>query len=133
MDLITVDMETYYDRDYSLSKMTTEEYIRDPRFEVIGVSVKVGNGTPEWASGTMEQLGKYLRRFGWGNSMMLAHNTMFDGAILSWHFDIQPKALADTMHMSRALHGVEASASLKAVAERYGVGGQGYRGGTRHG
>jgi DNA polymerase I-like protein with 3'-5' exonuclease and polymerase domains len=122
MDLITVDMETYYDRDYSLSKMTTEEYIRDPRFEVIGVSVKVGNGTPEWASGTMEQIGKYLRRFEWDNSMMLAHNTMFDGAILSWHFDIQPKALADTMHMSRALHGVEASASLKAVAERYGVG-----------
>jgi DNA polymerase III alpha subunit (gram-positive type) len=102
--------------------MTTEEYIRDPRFEVIGVSVKVGNGTPEWASGTMEQIGKYLRRFEWDNSMMLAHNTMFDGAILSWHFDIQPKALADTMHMSRALHGVEASASLKAVAERYGVG-----------
>jgi DNA polymerase len=54
--------------------------------------------------------------------MMLAHNTMFDGAIASWHFDVHPKALADTMHMARALHGVEASASLKAVADRYGVG-----------
>ena len=32
-----VDFETYYDRDYSLSKMTTEEYIRDDRFEVIGL------------------------------------------------------------------------------------------------
>jgi DNA polymerase I-like protein with 3'-5' exonuclease and polymerase domains len=122
MDLITLDFETFYDRDYSLSKMTTEEYIRDPRFEVVGVGVKVGKGETEWASGTMEQLGKYLRRFDWDNSMMLAHNTMFDGAILSWHFDIQPKALADTMHMARALHGVESSASLKAVAERYGVG-----------
>jgi DNA polymerase I-like protein with 3'-5' exonuclease and polymerase domains len=122
MNLITLDFETFYDRDYSLSKMTTEEYIRDPRFEVVGVGVKVGKGETEWASGTMEQLGKYLRRFDWDNSMMLAHNTMFDGAILSWHFDIQPKALADTMHMARALHGVESSASLKAVAERYGVG-----------
>jgi DNA polymerase I-like protein with 3'-5' exonuclease and polymerase domains len=122
MDLITLDFETFYDRDYSLSKMTTEEYIRDPRFEVVGIGVKVGKGETEWASGTMEQLGKYLRRFDWDNSMMLAHNTMFDGAILSWHFDIQPKALADTMHMARALHGVESSASLKAVAERYGVG-----------
>ena len=122
MDLITLDFETFYDRDYSLSKMTTEEYIRDPRFEAVGVGVKVGKGETEWASGTMEQLGKYLRRFDWDNSMMLAHNTMFDGAILSWHFDIQPKALADTMHMARALHGVESSASLKAVAERYGVG-----------
>ena len=122
MNLITLDFETFYDRDYSLSKMTTEEYIRDPRFEVVGVGVKVGKGETEWASGTMEQLGKYLRRFDWDNSMMLAHNTMFDGAILSWHFDIQPKALADTMHMARALHGVESSASLKAVADRYGVG-----------
>jgi len=122
MDLITLDMETYYDKDYSLSKMTTEGYIRDERFEVVGVSVKVNNGEPEWASGTMGQIKKYLQRFDWANSMMLAHNTMFDGAIASWHFDVHPKALADTMHMARALHGVEASASLKAVADRYGVG-----------
>ena len=122
MDLITLDFETYYDRDYSLSKMTTEEYIRDPRFEVVGVGVKVNNGETEWASGTMGQIKKYLHRFDWAGSMMLAHNTMFDGAIASWHFDIHPKALADTMHMARALHGVEASASLKAVAQRYGVG-----------
>lgn len=122
MDLITLDMETYYDKDYSLSKMTTEEYIRDPRFEVVGVSVKVNNGETEWASGTMGQIKKYLHRFDWANSMLLAHNTMFDGAILSWHFDVHPKALADTMHMARALHGVESSASLKAVAQRYGVG-----------
>jgi DNA polymerase len=122
MDLITFDMETYYDKDYSLSKMTTEEYIRDERFEVVGVSVKVNNGEPEWASGTMGQIKKYLQRFDWAGSMMLAHNTMFDGAIASWHFDVHPKALADTMHMARALHGVEASASLKAVADRYGVG-----------
>ena len=35
MDIITIDFETYYDRDYSLSKMTTESYIRDERFEVV--------------------------------------------------------------------------------------------------
>lgn len=122
MDLITLDFETFYDKDYSLSKMTTEEYIRDPRFEVVGVGVKVNNGETEWASGSMGQIKKYLQRFEWASSMMLAHNTMFDGAILSWHFDIRPYALADTMHMARALHGVESSASLKAVAERYGVG-----------
>jgi len=65
MDLITLDMETYYDKDYSLSKMTTEGYIRDERFEVVGVSVKVNNGEPEWASGTMGQIKKYLQRFDW--------------------------------------------------------------------
>jgi hypothetical protein len=40
MDLLVVDFETYYAKDYGLRKLTTEEYIRDPRFEVIGVAVK---------------------------------------------------------------------------------------------
>jgi hypothetical protein len=35
MDLVTLDWETYYAKDYSLSKMTTEAYIRDPQFESI--------------------------------------------------------------------------------------------------
>ena len=122
MDLITLDFETYYDKTYSLSKMTTEEYIRDPRFEVIGVSVKVNSNETEWASGTHKQIAKYLNSFDWDNSMALAHNTMFDGAILGWRFGIHPRALADTMHMSRALYGVESSAALKAVAQRLDLG-----------
>ena len=125
MDLITLDFETYYSREYSLSKMTTEEYVRDPRFEVIGVGVKVNNAETEWASGTHKQIEDYLHGFNWADSLVLAHNTMFDGAILSWRFDIHPKALADTMHMARALHGVETSAALKAVALRYDVGTKG--------
>ena len=38
--LLYIDFETYYSREFSLSKMTTEEYIRSPQFEVIGVAVK---------------------------------------------------------------------------------------------
>ena len=125
MDLITVDFETYYSKDFSLSKLTTEEYIRDPRFEIIGVSVKVNNGPTEWASGTHEEFREYFNDFDWANSMVLAHNTMFDGAILSWLFDIRPRAWADTMCMGRGLHGVEVGASLKALSERYGVGEKG--------
>ena len=97
MDLITVDFETYYSRDYSLRKMTTESYIRDPRFEVIGVGVKVNDGDTEWASGTREQIKEYLHTFDWANSAVLAHNTMFDGAILSWVFDVHPRAYMDTL------------------------------------
>ena len=122
MDLITLDFETYYDRDFSLSKMTTEEYIRDPRFEVIGIGVKVNNEPTEWASGTYEQLKRYLDTFNWQDSMVLAHNTMFDGAILAWHFDIHPRVFTDTLCIARALHGVEVGGSLKALAERYRIG-----------
>ena len=122
MNLITIDFETYYDKDISLRKMTTEEYIRDPLFEVIGVGVKVNNGATEWASGTHKQIKDYLHTFNWSEAMALAHNTMFDGAILNWHFGVNPRVYTDTLCIARAVHGVESSASLKALAERYSLG-----------
>ena len=125
MDLITLDFETFYSKEFSLTKLTTEEYIRDPRFEVIGVGVKVNNGSTEWASGTHEELKDYLDGFDWANSMVLAHNTIFDGAILSWLFDVHPRVWADTLCIARAVHGVEVGGSLKALAERYDIGEKG--------
>ena len=122
MDLITLDFETYYDKEYSLKKLTMEEYVRDPRFEVIGVAIKVNNKETEWASGTHEQLSKYLQDFDWSNSMVLAHNTMFDGAILNWRYGIMPRVYTDTMCIARAVHGVEDSASLRALSEKYDIG-----------
>lgn len=125
MDVITVDFETYYDKDFSLSKITTEEYIRSPLFEVIGVAVKVNNGETEWASGTHNELKVWLQQFDWENAMAIAHNAMFDGAILNWIFDIRPKVWVDTLCMGRALHGVEVSGSLAALAIRENVGEKG--------
>jgi DNA polymerase I-like protein with 3'-5' exonuclease and polymerase domains len=126
MDIITIDFETYYDRDFSLTKLTTEEYIRSDRFEVIGISVKVNNNGTEWASGTHEQIRQWLQEsFRWSDSLVLAHNTLFDGAILNWRFGINPRAWLDTLCMGRAIHGVEVGGSLKALAERYGLGEKG--------
>ena len=121
----SLDFETYYDKEFSLSKLTTEAYVRDPRFEVIGVGVKVNGAETEWASGTHEQIKEYLDSFDWSDAMLLCHNTMFDGAILNWRFGIRPKVYADTMCIARAIHGVETSASLKAVSEKYGIGQKG--------
>lgn len=125
MNLITLDFETYYDRDFSLTKISTEEYIRDPRFEVIGLGLRVNGGEFEWVSGTQYQIQEYLNQFDWGKSMVLAHNTMFDGAILNWRFGINPAVWLDTLCMGRALHGVEVSGSLAALAEREKLGRKG--------
>jgi len=125
MNLITVDLETYYDKDFSLRKMTMESYIRDPRFEVIGIGLKVNNDGTEWASGTHEELRQYLQTFDWENSILLCHNTLFDGAILSWLFDVHPRLLADTLCIARALHGIEVGGSLSALAQRYNIGAKG--------
>ena len=125
MKLITIDFETYYSADIGFSKQTTEEYVRDPQFHVIGVAVKIDEAEPEWASGTHEELKRWLDQFDWGNSMVLAHNAMFDGFILSEHFNIRPKFWVDTLCMGRAVHGVEVSSSLAALAERFGIGQKG--------
>ena len=122
MDLITIDFETYYDKDYSLKKLTTEAYIRDPRFEVIGVAVKVNNNKTEWASGTDTQIRQFLQTFNLHEACLCAHNTMFDGAIISWHYNINPRFFTDTLCLSRSVDGVEVGGSLRALAERYGVG-----------
>jgi hypothetical protein len=102
MRIITIDFETFYSREFSLSKMTTEEYIRSPDFEVIGVAVKVDDEKTVWFSGTKADTAKFLRGYDWDNSIGLAHNAVFDFAILNWHFDLRPKKIADTLSMARA-------------------------------
>ena len=125
MNIITVDFETYYDKEFSLSKLTTEEYVRSDKFEVIGVGVKVNDEETEWFSGSHAEIQKYFKKFDWKNSLVLAHNTAFDGAILSWRFGIRPKGWLDTLCMARALNGVDAGGSLAKLAQRYNLGEKG--------
>lgn len=120
--LLTVDFETYYDRDFSLSKLTTEEYVRSDSFEVIGVSVKVNEDPAQWFSGTHQQTAQWLGQFDWGSSLVLAHNTMFDSAILSWRFGITPLGWLDTMSMAQAVVPATQSKSLANLAVYYEVG-----------
>ena len=125
MNIITVDFESYYSVDLGFSKQTTEEYVRDPRFEVIGVAVQINDGEPEWYSGDMLGTYAFLKKFDWENSLALAHNAMFDGFILSEHFQIKPKGWLDTLSMGRALHGTNVGGSLKVLAEFYNIGEKG--------
>ena len=125
MQILTIDFETFYDRDFSLSKMTTEEYIRSEQFETIGVAVKVDDGETEWFSGTHQNTLEFLWKFDWENSIALAHNAMFDMAILNWKFDISPKKIADTLSMARAIHGTEVGGSLATLALHYQLGEKG--------
>lgn len=120
MNIITLDFETYYANDFTLSKLTTEEYIRDPRFQVIGVGVKVNDGTTVWKSGA--EVEPYLKSLDWENSAFLAHNTLFDGAIAAWHFGIKPYVYLDTLCMARAVHGVDVGGSLAFLVEKYNIG-----------
>lgn len=123
MDIVTIDFETYYDKEFSLSKMTTESYIRDPRFEIIGVGVKVNHYPTDWYSG--DNPGKFLKSLDYSKRAILCHNTAFDGAILAWHFGIKPRLWLDTLSMARPLHNVTVGGSLAKLAAHYGLGKKG--------
>ena len=125
MDILVVDFESYYAKDYGFNKLTTEEYVRDSRFEVIGVAVKRNQEETVWFSGTKANTQKFLDEFDWANSAVVAHNAKFDLAVLSWLFNIRPKKIADTLSMARAIHTVEVGGSLAALSEYYQLGEKG--------
>jgi len=123
VQIVTLDFETFYAKGYGLRKYTTEEYILNPQFQVIGVAIQIDDGKPVWSTG--EQASKSIDLIDWRNSMLICHNTQFDGAILKWVYGHEPVAYLDTLCMARAKHGVEAGGSLKALAERYQIGEKG--------
>ena len=68
MDVITIDFESFHDKDYSLSKMTTEAYVNDKRFEVIGVGVKVNSAETKTYSGSKMYIAGVLAGYNWKGS-----------------------------------------------------------------
>jgi DNA polymerase len=123
MQLVTLDFETYYDVGFSLSGLTTEEYIKDERFQVIGVSIKLDQSEAKWYTG--DQVKEALDNIDWKNSALLCHNTQFDGAILSFRYNIIPSLYLDTLCMARAIHGVDVGGSLAFLVEKYNLGRKG--------
>ena len=121
MELYVLDFETYYDKDYTLSSMTTEQYIRDPRFETIGVGVVCPRtGHRKWFE--HHEFVKAAQRVNWAQTALLAHHAHFDGLILHHHYGITPGYWFDTLSMANAVHGPGIAKNLAALGERYGVG-----------
>ena len=56
------------------------------------------------------------------NSWAVAHNTMFDMAVLNWVYDVRPKFITDTMYMMKCTFGTDLeSYTLKALGEIVGM------------
>lgn len=123
MSIFTIDFETYYSKTYSLTKMTTEEYVNHPEFQVICVGVKRDDEPAFIVPG--EDAQEFFDSIDWADHAILCHNTMFDGAILSWKFGVKPMAWLDTLGMARAKHGIGVGGSLKALASYYAIGEKG--------
>ena len=118
--VVALDLETHYSREYSLTKLATEHYVRSPLYETIGIAIGFGNEQPVWYP--QPEVADVLASIDWSDKLVLAQNTAFDASILAWHYHVKPLAWLDTLGMSRALFPHERAHSLKAQAERHNIG-----------
>lgn len=123
--LITLDFETFYSKEFSLSKMTTEAYIRSPDFQVIGFAYMIDDADPVWVTGGDDEMAEVLHSLDIPNSHLVCHNAVFDGAILAWRYGILPKYYFDTLSMARPLTGQTVGGSLAALAKKFMLGEKG--------
>ena len=117
MKLLTLDFETYFDSEYTLKKMTTEAYIRDPRFMVHGCGLLLPDGQSVYVPHS--SLPAAFSAIDWDNTAVLCHHAHFDGFILSHHFGIRPKFWLDTMCMARLVLGPTYSVALSALTKTF--------------
>lgn len=117
MNVLTVDFETYYDREYSLSKMTMIEYIMDGRFQPIMMSYAINDEPIQNVIG-YPNIKRILDGIDWDNTVLNAQNTAFDATIIRARFGHTARYYTDTMAMARvtAAHVFE-GASLGAIAK----------------
>ena len=118
--VLVIDFETRWDsKNYTLSKLTTEEYIRDARFKAFGACIKYldEEGPAVWVRGA--ELARWFAEIDWSRTAVLAHNAQFDVSILEWCYDCHPAFIFDTLSMARALRGVEVGNSLAKLAEAF--------------
>ena len=130
MRLVVLDAETFFrranteaDPSYTLSSMSTESYIRDPRFEAHGAAIK-------WSADTLarwydeRQLRFVLAQEDWSDTLLVCHHMQFDGLILSHHYNVHPARLGCTLSMARLMLGNHLSVSLEQVRKHFGMPGK---------
>ena len=116
--LVALDFETFWDADYTLSKLSTSEYVRDPRFEAQMVGLKIGASATRVVCGP--DIAAELRRIDWRTHSLLCHHAQFDGFILDHWYGIRPSRVYCTLSMARGLHSNDIGAGLDEVAKFYG-------------
>lgn len=90
---VVLDVETYQDKDYSLSKLSTYEYVTDSRFEILGWAIKKGDEPATFK--------RELLQFNWKNITVVMHHAPFDALVLALHNQLHPPFIIDTLDLAR--------------------------------
>lgn len=127
-ETLVIDFETYFDVDYTLSKMSTVEYVADPRFAFTGLGFEILNhpkaNGPVFIPGpdvpwAIRRLKKLLGK-AFHNCTVVAKNCKFDILILLEKFRIHPPFIIDIEDLSR-FYDSRMSHKLKDLAPMFNL------------
>lgn len=122
--LLFLDFETFFSADYSLSKMSTPEYILSPQFECICCAVKEDKAPARLIDGP--DFPAFLAQYDPNDTVTVTFNSLFDNSILAWRYGFIPRMMLDTLGLARALCGSKLrSFSLSSVADYLKIGSKG--------
>src|SRR6266566_2137337 len=122
MLIYTLDIECFFDDEFTLKKLTTEAYCRDPRFEFLLLGVRDPAGKLFWLP--QGKIGPWLASIDWSQFGILCHHAHFDLLALSHWYGVKPKHVFDTLSMARLQLGNHLSVGLESLARHYGLQGK---------
>ena len=122
MKLITVDLETFWDANHSLSKMSPIAYVMDSKTQLICMGIKIGDGETQVVFGE-HKIREVIDSIDWSDAYVIGHNMSgFDSMILAWRLGVKPKLWGCTLAMARPIHAKTIGNSLEKLVQHYGIG-----------
>lgn len=126
-NILVIDFETYFDTEYSLTKMSTIEYIMDSRFSFTGIGlyefcnrggkiIKRSFVEPDKISAD------FVHKYNFAKYTVVYCNAKFDHSIMKHKFKLYPPFVIDIQDLSRHIEARRNSHSLDTLAPIYGSG-----------
>lgn len=123
-DAIVLDFETYWDRDFTLTKLSTIEYVKDKRFELTGLATQRVGYKAFFLKPIKAGLFLADLRLEYGDDLagitVICQNTKFDCLILQERFGITPKYTVDIMDLDK-MWDARSRHHLADMAKRWGA------------
>ncbi len=125
INYLVLDFESFYSSTYSLSKISTIEYVKSEQFELLGCGFcEVIDGVDCTWFADPSNLAVTIDSIEWTNTTIVIKNAKFDALILQEIFGVVPPYLIDIEDASRHLDSRDKH-SLKYLAKKHNLGTKG--------
>lgn len=115
-----IDLETFYSRTHSLTKLSPMEYVMHPDTQLISCSIAVGmTAEPDCVFGERDIRAR-LAELDPSKTYAIAHNMSgFDALVLAWRLGFKPALWGCTLAMARPIHAKDVGLSLAKLVAHY--------------